>query len=81
MRPTDVVLPAPLGPSMATISPAWMARSIPRTASTAPYRLVTPAISTTGLVSGLGPMRANPTAAEPAPQRRAEWGIVESRGA
>ena len=31
-----VVLPAPLGPSKATVSPASMARSMPRTARTTP---------------------------------------------
>ena len=36
MRPTDVVFPAPFGPSIATTSPASIRRLIPRTASTAP---------------------------------------------
>ena len=32
----SVVLPAPLGPSSASISPAWTVRLIPRSASVAP---------------------------------------------
>ena len=37
-----VVLPAPLGPRKATISPGSMVRSRPSTAVTAPKRLVSP---------------------------------------
>jgi hypothetical protein len=36
MRLIEVVLPAPLGPNMATISPAAMVRLTPRRASTSP---------------------------------------------
>src|SRR5919199_760570 len=57
---SNVVLPQPLGPTMATISPRAMLRSIPRNAGTrrAPevYVLCRPRASTTGVgwVSGVG---------------------------
>src|SRR6185312_13609121 len=41
-----VDLPAPFGPSSATVSPAPTETSIPRTARTAPYDLITPLSST-----------------------------------
>ncbi len=37
-----VVLPAPLGPRKATVSPGRISRSMPRTACTSPKSLVTP---------------------------------------
>ncbi len=40
--PTVVDLPAPFGPSSATTEPGGTVRSMPRTASTVPKRLVTP---------------------------------------
>ena len=43
-----VVLPAPLGPRKATISPCWSSRSMPRTACTSPKALVTPESETAG---------------------------------
>src|SRR4029078_1302297 len=43
-----VVLPAPLGPRNATISPCWSSRSMPRTAGTSPHGLVTPESETAG---------------------------------
>ena len=45
-----VVLPAPLGPRNATISPGWISRSMPRTACTSPKSLVTPASRTAGVL-------------------------------
>src|SRR5438876_5785081 len=42
------VLPAPLGPMSATTSPSFTSRSIPRTASTAPYAISTPRSSSIG---------------------------------
>src|SRR5258708_36898755 len=44
----DVVLPAPLGPSMATTSPSSMRRLTPFRASTAPHLFVTPPTSAAG---------------------------------
>src|SRR5262245_48694459 len=43
-----VVLPAPLGPRKATISPCWSSRSMPRTACTGPKVLVTSDSETAG---------------------------------
>ena len=39
-----VVLPAPFGPSRATVSPGAIARSIPRTACTDPYDFHKPVV-------------------------------------
>src|SRR5574342_226495 len=44
----SVVLPAPLGPRSAKISPARTARSTPARATTSPYRFTSPRTSTTG---------------------------------
>ena len=54
-----VVLPAPLGPRKATISPCSRVRSMPRTAWTEPKSLVTPEIWTAGTGAG-GRRRASP---------------------
>ncbi len=43
-----VVLPAPLGPSRASVSPRATTRSRASTASTEPNRLVSPATATAG---------------------------------
>jgi hypothetical protein len=43
---TAVVLPAPLGPSSPSTVPRGTARSIPASASTAPYRFMTPSTTT-----------------------------------
>ena len=51
---TVVVLPAPLGPSNANISPSWTWRSIPSTALRVPYCLCSPRTSIAGeLVMGI----------------------------
>ena len=49
-----VVLPAPLGPRKATISPGSSERSMPRTAWTGPKSLVTPDSWTAGTVAPPG---------------------------
>src|SRR4051794_18230359 len=54
-----VVLPAPLGPRKATISPGSMVRSRPSTAVTAPKRLVRPRSA----MAGTAPPGATPGAA------------------
>jgi hypothetical protein len=43
-----VVLPAPFGPRNPKVSPRSTSKSIPRTASISPYRLVRPATEITG---------------------------------
>src|SRR4051795_12603976 len=42
MTLTSVDLPAPLSPTRPTTSPAWISRSTPSSAWTAPNRLLTP---------------------------------------
>jgi len=46
---TAVVFPAPFGPNRASSSPRSILKSIPRSASIAPYRLVTRRNSATGM--------------------------------
>ena len=48
---TRVVLPAPFGPMMPTISPRWMVRSISRMAIKPPKRLVMPRTSRRGSIT------------------------------
>src|SRR5687768_5470905 len=61
------VLPAPLGPSRATASPAPTSRSIPSTARTAPYDTASPRTSSTSLLLSRS-VAASPRR-EPAPRR------------
>ena len=49
-----VVLPAPLGPRKATISPCSISRSMPRTACTEPKSLVRPAMLIAGVAERVG---------------------------
>src|SRR5450755_3477094 len=58
-----VVLPAPFGPRKPKVSPAATVKSIPRTASTSPYLLVSPDTSMTG--GGRRPSWAWPSPAAP----------------
>src|SRR5213078_2488881 len=48
MTLSSVVLPAPLGPMMARISPRWMLRLTPLSASSAPKRTLTPSTASSG---------------------------------
>ena len=57
---TVVVFPAPFGPKKATISPRWTSRSMPRTASIAPYDMRSPRT----LIAASG-SRGEPAAALP----------------
>ena len=50
-----VDLPAPLGPRKPNVSPDLTSKSIPRTASISPYRLVSPLTRTAGWPSGDAP--------------------------
>src|SRR3984957_5448320 len=70
-----VVLPAPLGPRKPKVSPLVTAKSMPRTASTSPYRLVSPLavrpggggrVGRPGASAGRPPARVSP-AGLPAP--------------
>src|SRR5215469_11509872 len=47
-----VDLPAPFGPRKPNVSPGLTSKSIPRTASISPYRLVSPSTWTAGRLAG-----------------------------
>src|SRR5262245_21532242 len=61
---TSVVLPAPLGPITAWISPGRTARATPSVATTPPNRLVSPCVSRSGSAI---PQDGGEEAEEPAP--------------
>src|SRR6266576_6655706 len=50
-----VDLPAPFGPRKPNVSPGLTSKSIPRTASISPYRLVSPLTRTAGWPAGDAP--------------------------
>src|ERR1700742_1213584 len=52
IRPNRLVLPAPFGPTMPTVSPAPTARDRSSAITTWPNRLVTPSSSSSGVVIG-----------------------------
>src|SRR5450755_3036774 len=50
MRPNRLVLPAPFGPTIPTVSPAWTVRERSSATTTRPNRLVTPSSWSSGFV-------------------------------